>query len=287
MFYRSRAPAPPLADFVEYLWYLSDVPTHARERILPSGTLELVVNLDENEFRIYDLVNTERCRRFSGAIVSGAYRGFFVIDTLEHASIVGVHFRPGGAALFLGAPPGLLADDHVDLDALWGQQALEIRERLCAAENLDRRFDILENALLARFHTARPRHAAVRVALERLGRTGASVSDVAATVELSHRRFIEVFTAEVGMTPKLFGRVRRFQRTMAVAQRSASLDWSRVALECGYFDQSHMIRDFVAFSGFSPSALQRHYGVRVKENHVALPGSEGSNSSKMQASPLD
>src|SRR5262245_54131344 len=123
MHYLERRPGPALSPWVDKLWYLSDAPQHARERILPSGTHELVINLAEDEFRIYDSVKSERCRRFSGAIVSGAYARCFVIDTREHASVLGVHFRPGGARPFFGLPARALADTHVDLEALWGREA--------------------------------------------------------------------------------------------------------------------------------------------------------------------
>lgn len=113
MFYRSYTPQQPLGDFVERLWLCSDAPPHSRERILPSGTIELVVNLREDEIRIYDPSHPDRCTRMSGATVSGPYSRFFVIDPLQHASILGVHCRPGGAFPFLGVPAGELADTHV------------------------------------------------------------------------------------------------------------------------------------------------------------------------------
>jgi hypothetical protein len=102
----SYRPVPPLKGLVENLWSLSDAPAHTRERIMPSGTIELVINLDEDEFRIYGAAGSKPPKRFPGAMVSGAYSGPFVIDTREHASIMGVHFAPGGALPFLGAPLG-------------------------------------------------------------------------------------------------------------------------------------------------------------------------------------
>ena len=72
MLFLSHHPAPPLSHFVDSFWSLSDAPPRRSERILPSGTLELVINLHEDEFRIYDPVQTDRFRRFPGAIVSGA-----------------------------------------------------------------------------------------------------------------------------------------------------------------------------------------------------------------------
>jgi len=268
MFYRSYIPGPPLDRFIECFWCLSDAPPHARERILPSGTLELVINLAEDEFRIYDPEG--RCRRFSGAMISGAYRRFFVIDTREHASVVGVHFRPGGAAPFVGVPAGAIADAHLDLEAVWGWRAGELRERLCCAATPAERFNVLERALRARVDLSRTPHGAVRLALDHLDRSGAGVGELAARAGLSHRRLIEVFGAEIGMTPKLYGRVRRFQRALALSRRARPADWAGLAHASGYCDQSHMIREFVELSGFSPVDLDGHRGDRVKENHVAL-----------------
>jgi AraC-like DNA-binding protein len=268
MLYRCHIAAPPLGEYVEYLWSLSDAPPHQHERILPSGTLELVINLHEDEFRIYDPLQGGRCRRLAGAIVSGAYARHFVIDTREHASVIGAHFRPGGAAPVLGAAPGELSDAHAPLDALWGAgPTAELCERLRAARP-EERFGVLERALAARTRDPARRHAAVPVAVEQLD-CGASVAEVADRVDLSHRRLIQVFSAEVGMTPKLFARVRRFQRCLERAGRDPSGGWSLLAAECGYSDQSHMIREFIALSGFSPDQLRRHRSRPVKEFHVA------------------
>jgi AraC-like DNA-binding protein len=253
---------------VAYLWALHDVPVHSHERIVPSGTLELVVNLNEDALRIYD-PRTGVWRQHTGTVVSGAYRRFFVIDTRDHASIAGVHFRPGGAWAVLGMPPGELADRHVDLEMLWGRSALELRERLCTAATTADRFAALEDALLSHLPAPRPGHPAVAFALGQLARPGASVGEVAADVQLSRRRFIQVFTTEVGMTPKRLSRVLRFQRLSALARRTPAADWGRLAVTCGYFDQSHLIHDVSEFTGTSPLQLGQA-GEHVKELHLAV-----------------
>jgi AraC-like DNA-binding protein len=267
MLYTTRVPGSPLSTFVEYLWSLQDAPGHAMERIVPSGTLELVVNLHEDELRIYD-PDGRRCRRHAGASVSGAYRQFFVIDTREHASIVGVHFRPGTARAILGVPPGALADQHVDLAALWSRAASELRERLCAAATAAARFDILEQALRQRL-APRDGHRAVAFALEQLGRPVTSVGEVAARLQLSRRRLIEVFTAEVGMTPKRLSRVMRFQRASQVARLAQPLDWARVAAACGYFDQAHLVNEFRELTGMSPVRFVESSAC-TKVHHIAV-----------------
>jgi methylphosphotriester-DNA--protein-cysteine methyltransferase len=85
-----------------------------------------------------------------------------------------------------------------------------------------------------------------------------------------------MFKTEVGLTPKLLHRVRRFQRTVSSLRQITAPDWSRLALDCGFFDQSHLARDFVQFSGFSPAEFARHLcelerrSVHLKRNHLPL-----------------
>jgi AraC-like DNA-binding protein len=274
MEYLSKSPGKPIGDFVERFWQISDSPSHRQERIVPSGTLELVVNLREDEFRIYDPDHSEVCRRYSGSIVSGTYQRAFVIDAKQHASVVGIHFKPGGAFPFLRIGPGELADRHVELEALWGTTATELRERLCEAGSPAERFELLEQALTARLNLQRESHYAVRFGLSVLMGSDAKpkMREIAKRVGLSQRQFIQVFTNEVGLTPKLFHRVKRFQRAFASLRRIPTPDWGDLAFECGYFDQSHFINDFRGFSGLRPSEFISQGGPRVMENHVPLLG---------------
>jgi AraC-like DNA-binding protein len=268
MLFLKHAPMAPISEFVAYLWLLSDAPPHAKESILPTGTLELVINLREDQIRIYDDAGT--CRRFSGTIISGAYSRPFMIDTREHALTMGVHFRPGGAFPFTRAAPGELADGHVDVEMLWGSRAAELRERLCSAVTHRERFQVLERALFAQVMDSRRGHPAVQSALQRLRQRRASVREIVASIGLSHRHFASLFRDEVGMTPKLFLRVQRFQRTIAIAQKCAFGDWAGLASACGYYDQAHMIRDFAEFADCTPGAYLRQRSDRLKDHHLLL-----------------
>src|SRR5262245_49978262 len=224
MLFRSYVPASPLSAFVEDFWLYDHYrPLHLKERILPSGTVELVVNLRDDELRIYDRVRPGVCERFSGAVVSGTYDRFFVIDTAEEASLLGVHFKPGGAFPFFGVPMGELVDTHVDLQTLWSRSGRELRERLVTATRPVDKFRVLEGVLASRLSDTSTDSDVVRFAVDALSRSGARrVHEVTQRVGLSQRRFIEVFKTRVGLTPKLFHRVRRFQRVVAHVQRVAA-----------------------------------------------------------------
>jgi AraC-like DNA-binding protein len=280
MIFRRHIPAAPLSDFVEDLWLYENYTAdhHLKERILPSGTIEMVFNLQDDELRIYDPERIDRYRRYSGALVSGTYGRCFVTDTAEEKSIMGVHFRPAGAFPFLGVAADDLAGVHLDLETLWGSGVRLLRERLCEATTPQQRFRILENALQQ--HLLRPleHHYAVAAALHEFGQSSRPlVREVARDIGLSQRRLIRAFAEEAGLTPKMFGRIVRFQRTvMRASQKNAEADWSQLSLECGYCDQSHLINDFVEFSGLTPGEymaqlqyLDRH-GIRRKRNHVPV-----------------
>jgi AraC-like DNA-binding protein len=248
------------------------------ECIIPCGTLEMVINLHEDEFCIHRSSNLDTdVARFRGAIASGAYSGPFIAETRAHASILGVHFKPGGANAILGVPAGELANTHVELEALWGHRAVSLRDRLCATPHAAERFRILEEALVDRLVRSLTIRDEIHVAIGKLAEPDAEVRDVARELQLSHRRFIELFSEQVGMTPKRYSRIVRFQRALERVTSQDASTWTQVALECGYFDQPHLCHDWIEFTGFSPADFLRRRGVRVKEHHLALPEPTRSN----------
>ena len=263
-------PKPPLSKFVDSLWlYQSDVAEHSTEHILPTGTLELAINLRQDELLFQDSDRRENVSRFSGAVVSGAHGHRFAPQTTEKITIIGVHFKPGGAFPFLGLPAGELVNTHVDLETIWGVSASSLRSRLCEARTSAERFQLLQDALLRRLCHGVEQHYAVSTALEMFWKNQGrpTVRETAKYLGLSQRRFIQVFSAEVGMTPKLFSRIRRFQQGRRLIQNNPTPNWAALALDLGYFDQSHLIREFQEFAGFSPADyLHRHQNFVKSEN---------------------
>lgn len=270
-------PKPPLSNFVDSFWlYEGRGATQQSERILPTGTLELAINLRQNELRFYDPERPYNRSRLSGAVVSGAHGSGFVPESPEEVGLIGVHFKPGGAFPFLGLPAGDLADIHVDLEALWGPSANRLRERLRETRTAAERFQLLHTALLSRLCRGVEKHYAVSTALEMFGKHHArpTVREAAKYLGLSQRRFIQIFKGEVGLTPKLFSRIQRFQQVRTFIEQNPFPDWTTLALDFGYFDQSHFIREFLEFSGLTPTDYINRskrfieHNTHVQRNHV-------------------
>src|ERR1700704_4631802 len=142
MLFLTHIPKPPLSNFVELFWFYDGFPpcAHQKERLMPDGSVELVINLREDEARIYDREDFDKCERLPGALLCGPHSNFFVIDTEEQASVIGIHFKPGGAFPFFKLPVDELHNQHVGLDDLWGTDAGLLRERLLEAATPEDKF---------------------------------------------------------------------------------------------------------------------------------------------------
>jgi AraC-like DNA-binding protein len=279
MIYHHRIPRPPLDGCIESIWLYEIEPRPlALERILPTGAAQLIVNLKEDQTRVYRPECGNRCDRTSGMVLSGVQSRYSVIDTAEQEHVLGVAFRPGGTMPFMRVPADETRDAGIPLDVLWGaRRASDLRERLLEARNPDAKLEAMEDALAEMWRPS-GLHPSIAFALDAFGRRSHATSVTAVTdaIGLSAKRFIERFKTEVGLTPKRYCRILRFQRSLRRAHKGQHVDWTRVALDCGYFDQAHFIHDFRSFAGITPTGYQ---AARTEfRNHVKFlqSGAAGS-----------
>jgi AraC-like DNA-binding protein len=270
LIYQTYIPAPPLSSFVDLFWFNQGyVPPHAMERILPDGSMSLIINLREDRVRAYNRETHGECGSLRGSLIAGAYSEFSIIDTKCQESTLGVHFRPGGASAFFRLPACELRNQDAGLEEFWGVEAFHLREQLLQAETPAMKFRMMEKYLFEHFEDPSARHSAVRFALRefQLVPHARTVAEVTNQIGLSPKRFIQRFNDEVGLTPKLFCRVRRFQQVLKMIG-DGRVDWAAVAASCGYFDQAHFIHDFQSFSGLNPTTYVARRGEYY--NHVPL-----------------
>jgi AraC-like DNA-binding protein len=254
--YFHRITSGPLAGFVDFLWLAEGyAPEHDAERILPSGQMGLVLDLS-------GIGNT-------AGLVSGARASSFILDTSKPLSLLGVSFKAGGGYPFVGVPAGELQDLAVPLDTLWGSSAAELRGALLEANTVARRFQTVEKFLLDRLTRSVPRSPLVQFALQAFQNcAGVAVGDVVERSGSNARRFIAEFRGQVGLTPKAFCRIARFRSVIRLVASATEVDWSEVALSCGYFDQAHFIHEFREFAGVTPSSYLRCR--TASTNHLRL-----------------
>jgi AraC-like DNA-binding protein len=272
MNYYQYRPAQPLAAFVKQFWlYEGFDQNHLKERVLPTGTAQLVFNLQSDRFQIYDPHNPAILRSYRGSLAVGPHSEYFVIDTASQAAVMGVAFKPGGAFPFFKIPAYELRDRHIALEDLWGGAAQEVRESLMAAPTPAAKFAVFERMLLRQLVRPLELRPAVNYALGEFKNSPAfaTVAGMAGQTGYSTRRFMQLFNEEVGLTPKLYWRVQRFQATLRRLHRGQVVNWSDLSLRLGYFDQAHFNHDFLAFSGLNPATYLSRRGPH--QNHVPLP----------------
>lgn len=259
-----RPPHPALAPYVRTLWVSRSQASSARERALPTGTAHLVLRIEGPKILLYKDVEDDQGCTYGHAVLGGPRARFYVRDTSAVVSSVGVQFRAGGATALLGIPGGELAGRHVPLDALAMHSALH--EQLSDAQDAASQLRILEDALLSLLPKARPLHPAVAYSLARLERGSPAIATLCRETGWSHRRLLTLFEDAVGLNPKVYSRILRFQEAIRMASAGVQPRWAELALRCGFSDQSHLNREFRSFAGLSPGAYRPSH----QPNHVPI-----------------
>ena len=197
------------------LWYASAPSVvYERERILPSGCVEIILNL--NRDFLMDCAEGQPDRPNAPALVVGARSVYEIVDTADMASLIGIHFLPGGFAPFVRNRADDFSNRNMPLETLWGASVASLRDALREVKGAQARLLFLERHLIQLLRTPKPRHAAVDFALREFSRDSrvATVETVSRSVGWSSRRFSQVFREEVGFSPKVWCRIRRFQRVV-------------------------------------------------------------------------
>jgi AraC-like DNA-binding protein len=261
----TRAPSPRLRPFVRSVWLSDRTSSQApvttrRENVLPTGDMHLVFRLSDDPVRLI-VPDTASSGFVPGhAIAGGPRAAYYTKDTTQPSLSVGVQLKAGAAVALFGASADEFSGRHVGLADLWGRSATLMRDRLIEACDPERKLDVLETMLSERLPEITALHPAVAGALEYF-RTSVSISEAVRRSGYSHRGFVVLFRRAVGLAPKAYTRVLRFQRVLSECAATADVgdaaSWVDLAMRAGYSDQSHFNREFREFAGVTPEYYRR------------------------------
>lgn len=251
MHYREYPPHPALAAHVECMWAARAPAAAHAYRVLPDNCVDILWQ-DGGQ------------QGFAVGMMSSS----ILVASARPVLTLAVRFKPGMAGVFLSVPLQALTDQRADIDLLWGRSdADRLADALWTDEAPERaRLALIERELLRRLRTAngdsadamRPAGALALVqrAVAALDGSGGAlrVEQLADGLGVSRQHLAAQFRQHVGLSPKLFARICRFRQATAAlkAAPARSPDWAQLALECGYFDQSHLIHDFQALAATTP-----------------------------------
>ncbi|MFO1494836.1 MAG: helix-turn-helix domain-containing protein [Lysobacterales bacterium] len=251
-------PLPALQDLVATMWFGAGSVHYARDRILPSGQSQLLINLGPPQYRI-DPGPPARRIPFRDIWYCGLQQGPIDTEAPHGNALLGVAFAAHGSCQWLASDVREYGNRIVPLSDALGDGVLDLRERLLNMESLAARFACVEAWLLARLRPADSVHPAVRWCLRRIASANGQTSVEALARESGYTRkhLNALFQRQVGLGPKALAQVHRFRHAIAKLTRQDQVPWAELASECGYYDQSHLLRDFKAHSGYAPGDLLR------------------------------
>jgi AraC-like DNA-binding protein len=254
MHYREFHPQPPLNKVIECFWTLESAnedPDPRPERILPDGCIELILNFGARFLQHFD--DTTRLQPQS--FVAGQLTRPLLIAPTGPVQSIGIRFHPGGTTPFFRLPMHQLTDQVIELGAF----AREIESLLLgSSQDLPLMADkvvALEKVLTQLLLESRRDIKALQIAA-RIVESGGMIpiDTLALDSGISNRQLERKFLAEIGVGPKLLSRILRFQQVFRAVDANET-SWPLIALDCGYYDQAHLIRDFRQFAHQTPSVL--------------------------------
>jgi AraC-like DNA-binding protein len=250
--YQEFPPSPRFAAHIECFWlHSSDDPVPCF-RVLPDGCADIIFE------------------RPSGS----RGRGLVAVGTMTQAQsfalrarqfTLGVRFRPVMASRFLRVAGPEIVDGLIALDDAWGAaRARRLAEQLAESSSPREAIGRFE-ASLGEPPALDPVEKVVAWLVENRGQV--PVEDLADSASLSLRQFRRICLERTGLTPKRLARVLRFRQALVHAGQERPADWAQVALECGYYDQAHLINEFREFSGLAPG----EFTATPHSTNIAVP----------------
>ncbi|MFO3726217.1 AraC family transcriptional regulator [Butyricimonas muris] len=248
--FRMIKPAPGLARYVRHYWILEeDAVLPVSERVLPVGCVQLVFHKGESLFLLKEGKLQPR------AMICGHTFGFSDVLSTGRIEMLTVVFQPYAAKAFLHIPVRLFHGQSVAMEDVEDKDFKLLTTRVTDTTDQDECIRLIERFLIRRLYTF-PEYNLKRVvaALHEINVCpSVDIPRLADVACLGDKQFRRVFMDYMGTTPKEFIRIVRMQRALFMLQQDGATPFAQVAYACGFSDQSHMIKEFKLFSGYTPA----------------------------------
>lgn len=255
MQYKEYMPSAALSAYVK-CYYVSDSVTAAEDRAFATGCVEIMFNMEgvQWETKINNQFVTIPDVELWGQIIKP-----LVFRTPGKNRMFGIRFYPHAASAFLNDDISLFNDSVTDLTSIIGQPVQDLYNQLLDAESTNQRISLIEAFLLKRlslFEKKLDKVKLVQAVMSELKKEDFfdNISNVASRYGITSRYLQKIFLLHTGVTPKLYSKINRFQKSLLLMGKGGS-SLTSIAYECGYFDQSHFIREFKSFTCNLPSSF--------------------------------
>lgn len=256
MIYRTHLPTFPLCQFVEsFVYFKGYNPEHSVDRFLPDGYTYVVFDLTDYPKYIYDNQTLKEIQSCRNVWFSGIREKFITIPSGRNSEMFIINFKIGRAYPFVEMPMNELTDCVVSGELVMTEEVLNLREKLLEIPAIEQKFIFAEQFLLNIFFKKPAANPFVDFSVDLILNNPhqLSIQHLSDKVGYSQKHLIKIFKEHVGLTPKSFLKIMRFQKALREIETNRTANWTQIAYESGYYDQAHFIHDFKDFSGFTPA----------------------------------
>ncbi len=254
MIFEVHIPSFPLNQFIEsFIYYRDYNPVHSVDRFLPDGNVNIVIDLTDYPKYIYDNETLKEIQACRNVWFSGIRTNYITIPSGRDSEMFIINFHKGKAYPFVQMPLDALTDSVVDGELVLTNEIMDVRAMILEAPF--QKFLTVENYLLKKFSNKLIVNPFIEFAVNKILQSPnqMSIEQIANKVGYSQKHLIKLFKENVGLAPKGFLKIMRFQKAIEEIAAAKKVDWTGIAFESGYYDQAHFINDFKLFSGFTPS----------------------------------
>ena len=242
-------PSALLSPYIKHYWLMTiNDAARSTERVIPTGMMSLMFHRGE---RIYSLTENQLQPRAFLCGQDMSYADLIYQGTID---MIAVDFRPAGAKAFFKMPMIELFDQAVAVDTLSDPQLIELEKRLSDANDPITCVSLIEQFLYHRLYQLETYNLKrINAVINALSSGEQNMEKLAATACLGYKQFKRIFADYIGANPKDYLRIVRFQKALHTLQTQPDIQFNHLAYDCGYYDNSHLIKEFRQFSGYTPS----------------------------------
>ena len=253
MNYHTYSPNPLLSHVVKVFWSLEAAASALTERqtIVPDGCMEMIIHYGDL-FAQFSADGTATLQPRS--FVFGQVTRMLEIAPTGRTGIIAARFHPDGFAPFLNAAIQNFKNRAVPLLEMFGELGRILEQDVLLARSNREQIEIIEHFLISRLPATSHTDTLAKLSVEALIRSKGqlTVAELAEQIEVNRRMLERKFSAVIGLSPKQLSKILRLQATLKALEQKQFADLTALALENGYFDQAHFIKDFKEFTGLSP-----------------------------------
>lgn len=256
MIYRTYIPGYPLNQFIDHFTYFKyKSVSHNIDRFLPDGNIEVVIDLTDYPKFIYDNDSLTQIQECNDVWISGIRTKCIYIPSRRNSEMFVIYFRKGMTYPFVQILLSEITDRVIPGEIILSRSIRILRDALLFINSIEQKFLFAERHLFKVYGKVLTPNPFIAFAVSQILKSPQrlTIEEISNKVGYSQKHLIYIFKQHVGVTPKSFLRIIRFQRAILEIEKLGTINWAQLALECGYYDQAHFIADFKNFSGLTPA----------------------------------